>query len=169
MLRLTKKADYGLMALKFLAERPEIASHSAKDIADAYGIPSQLLAKILQRLTKVGLLRSHAGINGGYALSRSPSEITAFQVIRAIDGPLFITSCDNGLRQCDLNDSCTIKEPLRKVNDSIADVLQALTVADLCESEEALQRHAQRHPSGFGTTLVTLTRKTPQAQGNRVS
>ena len=157
------------MALKFLAERPEAASHSAKDIADAYGIPPQLLAKILQRLTKVGLLRSHAGINGGYALARSPAAITAFQVIHAIDGPLFITSCDNGLRQCDLNDSCTIKEPLRKVNDSITDVLQALTVADLCESEEALQRHAQRHPSGFGTTLVTLTRKTSEVQGNRIS
>jgi Rrf2 family protein len=142
MLRLTKKADYGLMSLKFLAERPELASHSAKDIADAYGIPPQLLAKILQRLAKVGLLRSHAGINGGYSLSRPPAQITAFEVIRAIDGPLFITSCDNGLRQC---------------------------IADLCESEEALQRHSARH-SGFGTTLVTLGRKTrPEAAGSRVS
>ena len=66
------------MALKFLAERPEFRSQSAKDIADAYGIPPQLLAKILQRLTKVGLLRSHAGINGGYSLTRPPSGITAF-------------------------------------------------------------------------------------------
>ncbi len=158
MLRLTKKADYGLMALKFLAERPERASQSAKDIADAYGIPSQLLAKILQRLTKVGLLRSHAGINGGYALSKRPSEITAFEVIHAIDGPLFITSCDNGLRQCDLNDSCTIKEPLRKVNDSITDVLKALSIADLCEAEQALHRHSARPPTGLHTTLITLNR-----------
>ena len=55
MLKLTKKADYGLMALKYLAEHPETAALSAKDIADAYGIPAQLLAKILQRLTKIGL------------------------------------------------------------------------------------------------------------------
>ena len=158
MLRLTKKADYGLMALKFLAERPERASQSAKDIADAYGIPSQLLAKILQRLTKVGLLRSHAGINGGYSLTRRPAEITAFEVIHAIDGPLFITSCDNGLRQCDLHDSCTIKEPLRKVNDSISDVLKALSIADLCESEEAVHRHSMRVPAGLNTTLITLNR-----------
>jgi Rrf2 family protein len=170
MLRLTKKADYGLMSLKFLAERPELASHSAKDIADAYGIPPQLLAKILQRLAKVGLLASHAGINGGYSLARPAAEITAFEVIRAIDGPLFITSCDNGLRQCDLNDSCTIKEPLRKVNDSIAEVLKALSIADLCESEEALQRQSARHPSGFGTTLVTLGRKMrAEPAGSRVS
>ena len=55
MLKLTKKADYGLMALKYLAERPDTAALSAKDIADAYGIPAQLLAKILQQLTKTGL------------------------------------------------------------------------------------------------------------------
>ena len=156
MLRLTKKADYGLMALKYLAERSHFGSQSAKDIADAYGVPSQLLAKILQRLTKVGLLRSTAGMNGGYALTRPASQITAFEVIHAIDGPLFITSCDNGLRQCDLHDSCTIKEPLRKVNDSISDVLKALSIADLCEAESVDHAHAT---PGLHTTLVTLGRK----------
>src|SRR6059058_4779478 len=99
MLRLTKKADYGLMALKYLAEQANAASlqggaaplglsqssaaaQSAKDIAEAYHIPPQLLAKILQTLTKAGLLVSHAGTNGGYSLSRSAKEITAFEVIR---------------------------------------------------------------------------------------
>jgi len=65
-------------------------SLSAKDIAEAYGIPPQLLAKILQRLTKAGLLRSPCGTNGGYALSRPPEDITAFEVIGAIDGPLLL-------------------------------------------------------------------------------
>jgi len=65
MLKLTKKADYGLIALKYLAEHPEKPAVSAKDVADTYGIPAQLLAKILQQLTKSGLLRSHAGMNGG--------------------------------------------------------------------------------------------------------
>ena len=93
MLKLTKKADYGLMALKYLAEHPESAALSAKDVADAYGIPAQLLAKILQTLTKHGLLRSHAGMNGGYALAREARAISAYEVILAIDGPFFITSC----------------------------------------------------------------------------
>ena len=61
MLKLTKKADYGLMALKYLAEHPETPALSAKDVADAYGIPAQLLAKILQRLTKTGLLKLPRG------------------------------------------------------------------------------------------------------------
>src|SRR6204780_3109082 len=120
MLKLTKKADYGLMALKYLAEHPEEPALSAKDLADAYGIPAQLLAKILQLLTKHGLLRSHAGMNGGYALARDAREISAYEVIHAIDGPFFITSCTKGAKSCDLTPSCTIKEPLARVNDTIA-------------------------------------------------
>jgi len=135
MLRLTKKADYGLMALKYLAEHPEEASLSAKDIAEAYHIPPQLLAKILQKLAREGLLRSHAGMNGGYTLSRKPQNISAFEVIRIIDGPLFITSCVTESGVCDLTNSCTIKEPLARVNDSISDVLKKIRISDLVESD----------------------------------
>jgi Rrf2 family protein len=136
MLRLTKKADYGLMALKYLAEQTGGSAHSAKDIAEAYHIPPQLLAKILQTLAKAGLLVSHAGTNGGYALSRASTEITAFEVIRAIDGPLFITSCITIHGTCDLLGHCTIKEPLRKVNDSIKDLLNGICIADLVEAAD---------------------------------
>jgi Rrf2 family protein len=146
MLRLTKKADYGLMALKFLAEQTQEqaasdshagAAASAKAIAEAYHIPPQLLAKILQTLAKAGILVSHAGTNGGYALARPAGQISAFEVIRAIDGPLFITSCITIHGTCDLAGTCTIKEPLRKVNDSIKDLLSGITIADLAEPESA--------------------------------
>ena len=136
MLRLTKKADYGLMALKYLAEHADQGAQSAKDVAEAYHIPPQLLAKILQTLAKAGLLVSHAGTNGGYALSRPGNEISAFEVIRAIDGPLFITSCITIHGTCDLAGHCTIKEPLRKVNDSIKDLLSGIRISDLVESED---------------------------------
>jgi Rrf2 family protein len=137
MLRLTKKADYGLMALKYLAEQSDAGAASAKAIAEAYHIPPQLLAKILQTLAKAGLLVSHAGTNGGYALARGAREISAFEVIRAIDGPLFITSCITIHGTCDLHGTCTIKEPLRKVNDSITGLLSSLSIADLVEHSTA--------------------------------
>ena len=70
MLKLTKKADYALMAMKHLAEHHD-GSRSAKDVADAYGIPPEALAKILQRLAKAGLLQSQHGTNGGYTLARA--------------------------------------------------------------------------------------------------
>lgn len=149
MLRLTKKADYGLMALKYLAEQALLtgltgaaSAQSAKDIAEAYHIPPQLLAKILQTLTRQGLLFSHAGTRGGYALARSASQISAFEVIRAIDGPLFITSCITIHGTCDLAGHCTIKEPLRKVNDSIKDLLSGILIADLVEAPTEREEEA---------------------------
>jgi Rrf2 family protein len=142
MLRLTKKADYGLMAVKYLAEREGTPAVSAKDIADTYHLPLQLLAKILQQLTRTGLLVSHAGTNGGYSLARPAEEITAFEVIRAIDGPLFITSCTTVRGACDLTDSCTVKEPLQKLNDSIRDVLTGLRMSDLVRDGHAHEAHA---------------------------
>ncbi len=92
MLKLTKKADYGLIALKHLAVNAP-ASSSAKEIAETYGIPAALLSKILQKLVKNGFLRSEHGTNGGYKLARDPREITAYEVIRTIDGPIFLTAC----------------------------------------------------------------------------
>ena len=163
MLRLTKKADYGLMALKYLAEQTAAANapasagaaRSAKDIADAYHIPPQLLAKILQTLTKGKLLVSTAGTNGGYALARPASEISAFEVIRAIDGPLFITSCITIHGTCDLDSHCTIKEPLRKVNDSIKDLLSAIRIADLIEPAGTAAQTASA-PVGGGLVSIAL-------------
>ena len=140
MLKLTKKADYGLMALKFLAEHPERPALSAKDVADAYGIPAQLLAKILQQLTRSGLLRSHAGMNGGYALAREARSISAYEVILSIDGPFFITSCTKGKTGCELTTNCTIKEPLARVNDTIAGVLKSISIQDLAEHEPPAAR-----------------------------
>jgi Rrf2 family protein len=160
MLRLTKKADYGLMALKYLAEQSTLnlpiaqsasAAQSAKDIAQAYHIPPPLLAKILQTLARAGLLVSHAGTNGGYALARPATQISAFEVIRAIDGPLFITSCITIHGACDLAGHCTIKEPLRKVNDSIKDLLSNIYISDLVEMSEGANTDA-----AVGSGLVSI-------------
>src|SRR5881392_768201 len=116
MLKLTKKADYGLIAMRHLAGHE--GACSAKDVADAYGIPQEALAKILQRLVKAGLLQSQHGANGGYTLARAANKISAFEVIRAIDGPLLITSCMTVRGECGQSGRCTIREPLRRVNES---------------------------------------------------
>jgi len=152
MLKLTKKADYGLMAMKHLAERAPHGACSAKDVADAYGIPQEALAKILQRLVKAGLLHSQNGMNGGYTLARDPSTISAFEVIRAIDGPLFITSCITVRGECDQTNRCTIKEPLRRVNESIEQVLRHISISEMKEETHSHQE-SDRKPA----ELVTIT------------
>jgi Rrf2 family protein len=152
MLKLTKKADYALMAMKHLAENTDRGARSAKDMADAYGIPPEALAKILQRLAKAGLLHSQHGTNGGYTLARAAHTISAFEVIQAIDGPLFITSCVTVRGECGQSNRCNIREPLRKVNESIEAVLKRIKVSHMREEPE----EAASEPSK-PVELVTIT------------
>ena len=137
MLKLTKKADYGLIAMKHLAERAVTGAVSAKEIAEAQKIPSELLAKILQRLVRAKLLISIQGTNGGYKLARDSRTISAFDVIKAIEGPLFITSCVTHKGACEQSTRCTVKEPLQKVSLAIEEVLSKVTIFELAQSAEA--------------------------------
>lgn len=131
MLKLTKKADYGLIAMRHLAMREGEASASAKEIADSYGVPLPLLAKILQKLARQGFLRSEHGTNGGYRLARDPRAISALEVIRTIDGPIILTACFTDHGQCDHSGKCTLREPLRKVHEGILNLLESISIADL--------------------------------------
>src|SRR5260370_38505619 len=81
------------------------------------------------------MVQSEQGTNGGYVLARSGEIISAFEVIRAIDGPLFITSCITVRGECDQTDRCTIREPLRRVNDSIEQVLRRIKISHMKEEE----------------------------------
>ncbi len=135
MLKLTKKADYGLIALKHLAMRNPAETASAKDIADAYGIPLPLLSKILQKLAKSGFLRSEQGTNGGYRLARDPREMTALEVIRSIDGPIILTSCFTEHGECHHSGRCSVREPLRKVHDGILRLLNNITIRDIASED----------------------------------
>src|ERR1041385_4829475 len=115
MLKLTKKADYGLIALRHLASGAKTAS--AKEIAERYRIPLPLLSKVLQTLVRAGLLVSEQGASGGYKLARDPHEISALEVIRSIDGPIILTQCftehDEPV-ECEQSEMCPGREPDRK-------------------------------------------------------
>ncbi len=164
MLKLTKKADYGLIALKHLAETASgeatFAACSAKEIAEAYDLPQEALAKILQRLVKGKFLISHHGTNGGYMLSRRAQEISALEVILAIDGPLFITSCSTDHSDCQQISKCNVKEPLAKVSHSIREVLAKISIADMMDPKGPRSRNRNDEddlkPAQSGSSLVTL-------------
>jgi Rrf2 family protein len=134
MLKLTKKADYGLIALRHLATGGR-RSASAKDIADAYRIPLPLLSKVLQKLVRSSLLVSEQGTHGGYRLSRAAQEISALEVIRAIDGPIILTHCFTEHTECDQSELCTVREPLRKVHEGILRLLSSITISDMAQEE----------------------------------
>ncbi len=135
MLRLTKRADYGMMAMRYLAEHAEDhKAHSARDIADAYKIPLPVLAKTLQALAKAELVASQHGAMGGYALARPATTISTLEVIAAFDGPPTITSCVTLHGSCEMVHHCNVKEPLRRVNERIRSVLGSISIAELAET-----------------------------------
>jgi Rrf2 family protein len=131
MLRLSKKADYALMAMKHLAACGEGGTASAREIAERYDIPVELLAKVLQRLARNGLLASHQGTRGGYHLARPAGRITIADVIQAIDGPLTVTACSTENENCDQYSRCNVRDPLWRIKDRIVEALTTCTVLDL--------------------------------------
>lgn len=138
MLKFSKKADYGLMALQYIASvqfgdvaRARIIN--TKEIAEEYHIPVELLAKVLQTLAKHGLVESQNGPKGGYLLARHAGAITIAQVLEAIEGPIGITDCyhDKEATSCLQHEHCNIRTPLLKVQDSIYQLLNSVTVEDM--------------------------------------
>jgi Rrf2 family protein len=140
MLKLTKKADYGLIAMRHLAckTKPGSSTASSKEIADRYRIPLPLLSKVLQTLVRNGLLVSEQGATGGYRLARDPHEITTLEVIRSIDGPIILTQCfteHDEPTECDQSEMCPVREPLRKVHEGILRLLSGITISDLASDD----------------------------------
>lgn len=136
MLKLTKKADYGLISLRHLAVQGRQRSASAKEMAELYRIPMPILAKVLQKLSREGFLVSEQGTNGGYRLAREASKITALEVIRAIDGPIILNACFSDHKECELTVQCTVREPLRKVHEGILQLLDSITIGDLSVDDD---------------------------------
>ena len=131
MLRLSKKADYALMAVKHLALRADAGAASAREIAEQYDIPVELMAKVLQRLARKGLLVSQQGTRGGYQLARPSTVISVADVIQAVDGPLAVTACAADEENCEQFSKCNIRDPLWKIKDRIFQALATCTVFEM--------------------------------------
>ena len=131
MLRLSKKADYALIAMKHLAQKHRATSTCAREIAEQYDIPIELMAKVLQRLVRNRLLVSTQGTRGGYTLGRAPSSISVADVIEAIDGPFTITACTSDKHDCEQYGKCSVRDPLWQIRERIAATLGTVTLADM--------------------------------------
>ena len=145
MLRLSKKADYALMAMKHLARKVGEPSTSAREIAEQYDIPIELMAKVLQRLVRAGLLLSTQGTRGGYTLGRVSSSISVSDVIQAIDGPFTVTACSSENNDCEQYGKCNIRDPLWQIRERIAATLGTVSIAEMAaegETSPVPVRHA---------------------------
>jgi Rrf2 family protein len=132
VLKLTKKTDYALMALHHMGYVTDQALVNAKEIAETYHIPVEMMAKILQTLSREEVIVSVNGPKGGYALSRSPEEISVAEVITAIEGPIGIADCLlEPEAVCMQADTCTIRTPVEHIQERIVALLSGMSVAQL--------------------------------------
>jgi Rrf2 family protein len=134
MFNLSKKVEYGLIAIKHMASGKKGQLYTAKEIAEKYQIPYELLAKIMQKLSKEGFIVSQQGVNGGYRLNKNPHELKVSEIIHAIEGKqsLTIVQCESDSpNNCSIHTTCIIKNPLIKIQNNINQVLDNLTVMEM--------------------------------------
>jgi Rrf2 family protein len=131
MLRLSKKADYALIAMKHLATRVDGAASSAREIAEHYDIPVELMAKVLQRLARRRLVISLQGTRGGYRLGRETAKISVAEIIEAIEGPLRVTACSTEAENCGQYAKCSVRDPLWRIKDRIVGALSDCSLAEI--------------------------------------
>ncbi len=127
----SRSCEYGLRAVIFLAQQPAGQHTRIKEISEKLSIPMQFLAKIMQILSRSGLLHSYKGPNGGFELARPADQITPLQIVEAIDGLGFMQDCLIGLPECIEPNGCPVHEEWGIIRDQIVQVLASKSIADL--------------------------------------
>lgn len=132
MLALTKRTEYGLIALCHLA-RCDGHVVSARDIAEPTRTRLALLMSVLKSLNQKGLLKSTRGANGGYTLARPASEITFTDLINAVEGPVRFVKCVPGFEDagCEMSNTCPVRRPVLKISEHLRQFLAGITIATL--------------------------------------
>ena len=134
MLQIPKKVEYALIALRHIATQVNGSVITAKEISDRYHIPYEVMAKVLQRLAREGLVVSHQGVHGGYTLVRKTSDIFISDVFHAVEGKanVALVQCEaESPENCSIHTTCTIKDPLVKIQVGINQMFQHMTVSEM--------------------------------------
>jgi FeS assembly SUF system regulator len=137
MLRMSKLTDYGTLILAQLAAHGEGLS-TAGQVADATRLAQPTVSKLLKSLVHAGLVTSERGPQGGYALARSAELITAAEILDALEGPVAITECSAAHGACDLESHCRVGHAWQRINRSIRQALNQVSLADLQSRAEPL-------------------------------
>jgi Rrf2 family protein len=138
MLTLTRKTEYGLIALCHLARAPgKIVS--ARDIAEEHAVPLPLLMNVLKKLNRTGYVRSVRGARGGYELGIAPRQLSLAALIEAVEGPVHFVRCtdpNRKVRRCEILNGCFIRPAVVKVHQRMRKFLEAVTVADIAFDQQ---------------------------------
>lgn len=134
MIRMSKLADYGLVLMtQFHRHRSQGHNLSARQMARETGLPLPMVSKVLKVLTREGLLVSHRGVSGGYALSKNSEDISVGDVLSALEGPIAMTECLETDGDCRQESVCPVRTNWGRINFAVRGVLDAISIADMVE------------------------------------
>ena len=129
MLKLTRKLEYALISIRHMQEKRDTFI-SAKEIADMYLIPQELLAKTLQQMAKLNYVKAIQGSRGGYQLQKGLTKISLTQFIEDMEGPIGIVDC-NLNSDCIQLDNCNIRLPIKQINNNIRTIFNRIRIGDI--------------------------------------
>jgi Rrf2 family transcriptional regulator, iron-sulfur cluster assembly transcription factor len=135
MMELTRKGEYAIRGILYLARQPRGKVSLVGEIAQASEVPKTFLAKILRDFVKVGLATSSRGTGGGFSLSRPADRITLREVVEAVEGPIRPNRCLMGTGTCERDGTCRVHPVWKKVRDQIVTVLDGVTIAELAQEQ----------------------------------
>ncbi|OGW35778.1 MAG: Rrf2 family transcriptional regulator [Nitrospirae bacterium GWC2_56_14] len=136
MMELTRKGEYAIRGIIFLARSPKGKIALISEIADATDVPQTFLAKIFQAFAKLGLVNSYRGTGGGFTLGRPPGMITLREVVEAVEGPIMPNRCLMGGRGCEHDRKCLVHPVWRQVQEEVVKILDGVTIEDLARQEK---------------------------------
>jgi Rrf2 family protein len=131
MMELTRKSDYAIRGIVYLAGKPIDKVYLLSDIAAAVDVPPTFLAKIFQQFSKMGLVKSFRGTGGGFMLGRPAENITLLEVVEAVEGPIIPNRCVAAPSDCERSTICTVHPVWIQVQEEIRKVLKGVTLKDL--------------------------------------
>lgn len=134
MMELTRKGDYAIRGIVYLARQPLDSIALLSEIATAVQVPQTFLAKIFQQFSKSGIVKSYRGTGGGFVLARPPEQITLLEVVEIIEGPIMPNRCVAGPGSCDQDSTCTVHPVWMQVQQQLRQLLAAVTLKDLTNS-----------------------------------
>ncbi len=136
MLALTRKTDYGLVAMAHLAEKFDQVC-SAREIAQAHRIPVPVLMSILKRLSRAGLITSVRGTRGGYRVAIDLEQVSLNDFIVAVEGPIRMVLCadehHDGNVSCVISGCCPVQAPLMRLHDRFGEFLSKVSLSEIVQ------------------------------------
>lgn len=131
MMELTRKGDYAIRGIIYLASQPPNKISLLSEIASEVDVPQTFLAKIFQQFSKTGIVKSFRGTGGGFLLAGPPESITLLQVVEAVEGPILPNRCVLKKGECERDVSCTVHPVWHQVQQQVRDILANITLKDL--------------------------------------